>query len=759
MKGIISYSSLLVLATTVSFTRAEEKAGGLTVVPFQDVKIADSFWSPRIKTNRTATIEANLRQCEQTGRIKNFAVAAKLVEGKHLGALYNDSDVYKVLEGIAYTLAGERDAELEKRTDAIIDQIAAAQQPDGYLNTYFTLVEPKNRWKNIQFGHELYCAGHLIEAAVAYQQATGKGKFLEVACKLADHIDSVFGPGKKIDACGHEELELALVKLYRATNEKKYLKLAQFFLDTRGTAEGRKLFGEYAQDHKPIREQTEVTGHAVRAMYLYCGMADVANLTGDNGLLKALEPIWHDVVDRKMYITGGIGPSASNEGFTVPYDLPNDSAYAETCAAIGMALWNHRMFLMSGDGKYADILEREVYNGLISGVALDGEHFFYVNPLGSLGTHHRVEWFDCSCCPTNLVRYIPGMGERAFATHDNAIWTVLYLGNSANAKLKDGTVKLTEETRYPWDGEVKLTVDPESSFAFDLHLRVPGWCNSTPKITVNDKAVEAKAEHGYVTLNRTWKAGDEVRLSLPMPVERVHADPKVKADVGRVALQRGPVVYCVEGVDNDGKVRNLVLPKDAPLSASFEKNLLGGVEVIRGDALAVSRGDNDKLLTKPVKFQAVPYSTWDNRKPGPMLVWLPETPELAELPGEEGAVSANGMRIRASHVFSNDTLAELNDGQTPKSSKDHEVRRMTWWDHRGTSEWISYKFAKPRKVTESSVYWFDDTGVGQCRIPAEWRLLYKDGDDWKAVKRAEGSSFGTALDQFNKVTFEPVTTA
>jgi DUF1680 family protein len=748
--------TLLVVVTTVSIGRTEENPGGLTAIPFQDVKIVDAFWTPRIKTNRTATIEANLRQCEQTGRIKNFAIAGKLVEGKHQGALYNDSDVYKVLEGIAYTLSSERDADLEKRTDAIIDQIAAAQQPDGYLNTYYTLVEPKNRWKNIQHGHELYCSGHLIEAAVAYKQATGKDKLLKVACKLADHIDSVFGPGKKIDATGHEELELALVKLYRETNEKKYLKLAQFFLDTRGHAEGRKLFGEYAQDHKPIREQTEVTGHAVRAMYLYCGMADVANLTGDTGLLKALDPIWHDVVDRKMYLTGGIGPSASNEGFTVPYDLPNDSAYAETCAAIGMALWNHRMFLMSGDGKYADVLEREVYNGLISGVSLDGEHFFYVNPLASVGKHHRVEWFDCSCCPTNLVRYIPGMGERAFATRDNAIWTVLYLGNSAAVKLKDGKVKLTEETRYPWDGDIKLTVNPETSFTFDLHLRIPGWCKETPKITVNKQAVDAKVKHGYVTISRTWKAGDEVLLNLPMPVEVVHADPKVKADVGRAALQRGPVVYCLEGVDNGGQVRNLTLPKDASLTESFEKDLLGCVVVVRGNALAVSRDDQGKLASKPVKFQAVPYCTWDNRKPGPMVVWLPESPEFAELPGEEGAVSANGMRIRASHVNPSDTLAVLNDGQTPKASKDHDIRRMTWWDHRGSSEWISYHFPKPRTISESSVYWFDDTGVGQCRVPAEWRLLYKVGDEWKPVKLKEGSNYGTALDQFNSVTFEPV---
>ncbi len=466
------------------------KPEALTPVPFPNVHIDDDFWGQRLRINRTATVEANLHQCEITGRIKNFAVAAGLEKGKHEGALYNDSDVYKVLEGVAYTLADKRDPDLEKRADAIIDLIAAAQQPDGYLDTYYTLVEPQNRWKSDQFSHELYCAGHLIEAAVAYRQATGKDKLLKVARKLADHIDSVFGPDKRHEASGHEEIELALVKLYRATKEERYLKLALFFLDERGKADGRKLFGEYAQDDKPIREQTEVVGHAVRAMYLYCAMADAAAITGDEGLLTAMDKIWHDVTERKMYLTGGIGPSASNEGFTVPYDLPNDTAYCETCAAVGMGLWNHRLFLMSGDGKYADVLEREAYNGLISGVSLSGDRFFYENPLGSAGGHHRVPWFGTSCCPTNIVRYIPAMGERVYAQKGDAVWTVLYIGNTAELTLPSGKVKLKEETKYPWDGDVQITVDPEKSFAFDLNLRVPGWCEDEPAVTVNgEKAV------------------------------------------------------------------------------------------------------------------------------------------------------------------------------------------------------------------------------------------------------------------------------
>jgi DUF1680 family protein len=754
----------VVLLAGAGLVRADhDPREGLTAVPFQEVHISDAFWGPRIQTNRKVTVEANLRQCEITGRIKNFAVCGKLEEGKHQGELYNDSDVYKVIEGIAYTLASERDADLEKRTDAIIDQIAAAQQPDGYLNTYWTLVKPKERWQHLAFSHELYCAGHLIESAVAYHQATGKRKLLDVAIKLAGHIADVFGPDKKVDTSGHEEIELALVKLYRATGTKRYLELAQFFLDVRGRADKRHLFGEYAQDHKPVREQTEVTGHAVRAMYLYSGMADVAALTGDKGLTAALDKIWHDVTERKMYLTGGIGPSASNEGFTVPYDLPNDTAYCETCAAIGMALWNHRMFLMTGEAKYADVLEREVYNGLISGVSLGGDRFFYVNPLSSKGKHHRVAWFGTSCCPTNIVRYVPGIGERVYAHRGNDLWTVLYMGNTATVPLKECAVKLTQETDYPWDGKIKITVQPEKSFPFGVHLRIPAWCEHH-QVTVNGKPVEeeeegsARASAGrYTKIERTWKAGDVIELTLPMEVRRVYADPHVKADVGRVALMRGPVVYCLEGGDNGGQVRNLCLPRDAKLTASFEKNLLGGVVVVRGEAQAVSRDKDEKLTVRPVKFQAVPYSTWDNRGPGPMVVWLPEEPELAEIAGEDGILS-NGVRVRASHVWQNDTLTALNDGVLPKSSKDQSIPRMTWWDHKGGTEWVSYRFPKEREVSTCAVYWFDDTGIGGCRVPAEWQLLWIDGQEWKPVKLTKGSAYGTAMDQFNKVSFEPVTT-
>jgi hypothetical protein len=421
------------------------------------------------------------------------------------------------------------------------------------------------------------------------------------------------------------------------------------------------------------------------------------------------------------------------------------------------------MFLMTGDAKYADVLEREVYNGLLSGVSLGGDRFFYVNPLGSKGRHHRVPWFDCSCCPTNIVRYIPGMGERAYAYRDNDIWTVLYMSSTATIPLKNGKVKLTQETNYPWDGKIKIKIEPEKSFFFQLHLRIPGWCRSVRSIKGNGWVLWDESHLGarvsgpqFVMKGREWKAGDVVEVELDMPVERVYADPHVKADVGRIALQRGPIVYCLEGVDNGGSVRNLCLPKEAKLSATFDRNLLGGVSVVSGEAMAVSRS-GERLETKPAVFRAVPYFAWDNRDPGQMIVWIAEEPQHVELPGEDG-VLVGGVRIRASHLNSTDTLEALNDDEVPKSSKDHDIRRMTWWDHRGTVEWLSYRTEKPRKISAAKVYWYDDTGIGSCRVPSEWRLLWLDGNEWKPVNLREGQQYGTKVDQFNKVSFEPITT-
>jgi uncharacterized protein len=703
----------------------------LHAVPFTKVKVEDAFWSPRLEVNRTAVLPANIEWCEKTGRISNFAKAGKLMPGKFEGIYFNDSDVYKMIEGAAYTLQLHPDPALEATIDAIIDKIAAAQQPDGYINTYYTLVDPKKRWTNLAAMHEMYCAGHMIEAAVAYVQATGKSKLLDVARRMADHIDGVFGPGKRYGFCGHEEIELALVKLYRQTGDGRYLKLAQYFLDARG--QKRVKAEEYMQAHKPVAEQGEIVGHAVRAMYLYCAVADVAGITGDTRYFKTMDRIWDDVVHRKMYLTGGIGPSAHNEGFTVAYDLPNDTAYAETCASIGMALWNHRLAMLHAEGRYVDVLERVVYNGLLSGVALNGRKFFYVNPLASRGTHHRQPWFGCACCPTNVVRFLPSIGGYIYATNDDGIWVNLYISSTASIPLGSGQVTLAQQGRYPWSGLVKMTVSPAAPAEFALNLRIPGWCEKA-LIKINGTLLpDSTPKEGYVRIARTWQPADSIELDMPMEIRRIDANPRVAPDVGRVALQRGPVVYCIEGVDNGGKVRNLAVPRQADLKAQFESALLGGVTVIRGQALkAVPMDWTDRLyqpapLPAPAEFTAIPYYAWDNREPGEMVVWVPEAVGLAERPPVP--TKATSAKVSASHHNPQDAPGAVNDGMTPASSSDLTLPRFTWWDHKGTTEWIEYAFPAPTSVSACEVYWFDDSSTGGgCGVPKEWRALYKTGE-------------------------------
>lgn len=633
-------SCFIFVALTSICLGADAQRPRVTAVPFTDVKVDDAFWAPRIQMNRERIVPHDLEYCETTGRIDNFAKAAGQMPGKFRGIYFDDSDVYKVIEGAAYCLAQQRDPALEKTIDNVIDKIAAAQRPDGYLYTYYTVNNTLDlRWSKEWEMHETYCAGHLFEAAVAYFQATGKRKLLDTAVRLADHIDSVFGQDKKHDVPGHEEVELALVKLWRVTGQERYLKLAEFFIAERGRACERKLHGEYDQDLVPIAEQREITGHAVRAMYLYAGVADIAAITGNDAYIKTMDHIWQDVTGRKMYITGGIGPSAQNEGFTVPYDLPNDSAYAETCASIGMALWNQRMAILHADAKYADVVERVLYNGALSGVALDGKTFFYVNPLGSQGKHHRRAWFDCACCPVNVVRFLPTIGGYAYAQDDQNIYVNQYVASQGKVVLPGNEVSLRQETRYPWDGRVKVTLEPQRAGSFTLQLRIPGWCQGSRSkddlyqfegrpedgaatVTVNGKQVQdLSCANGYARVNRSWKNGDVVELNLPMPVQRVKAHPSVKADLGRIALQRGPIVYCLEGVDNDGQVRRMALPADSKLETEFRPSLLGGVVIIKGQALLPGQEDGS---SKRVPLVAVPYYAWDNRAPGPMQVWLPE---------------------------------------------------------------------------------------------------------------------------------------
>ena len=605
----------LALLFIVDLAGAKPKDAGLkkvTPVNFSKVHISDAFWSPRLDRHKSATLPVCIDQIEnQTGRIRNFENAAK-GQGEHSGIYFDDSDVYKALEGMAYSLQNNPDPELEAKCDEWIDKFAAAQQPDGYLNTYYTLTGLENRWSDMGM-HEMYCAGHMTEAAVAYFHATGKRKLLDVAIRMADHMMTVFGPGKRDWVPGHEEIELALVKLYEVTGEKKYLDFAEWLIDERGHGHGTWVKWRqesYYQDDKPVREMTDIAGHAVRAMYLYCGMADVAAYTGDKGYMTALDSLWDDVVLRNMYVTGGIGQSSRNEGFTQDYSLPNMSAYCETCASVGMVLWNWRMNQFKGDGKYIDILERSLYNGALAGISLSGDRFFYVNPLESLGTHHRQAWYGCACCPSQICRFLPSIGNYIYGTSPKALWVNLFIGNQAEVELAGRKVTVKQETAYPWAGAVRVSLDMKRSVRGQVRVRIPGWCKSY-SLAVNGKVVEAPVEEGYAVISRRWRKGDSISLNMDMPATLVAADPRVKEDEGCLALQRGPLVYCIEEVDNPDDFSSLRIAKDAELETEFMPDKLGGI-------VEITARTNKNTL------KYIPYYAWDNREAGKMKVWVQE---------------------------------------------------------------------------------------------------------------------------------------
>ena len=589
----------------------------LEPVSFQHVKITDGFWKSRIDTNRDVTARVCVDQCEQTHRIENFRVASGRKAGTFGGIYYNDSDVYKVLEGIAYMLMDHGDPALEKTADDIIDDICAAQQEDGYLYTYFTLNTPENRWTDMSF-HEAYCLGHMVEGAVAYHRATGKDKWLKAAIRAVRQMMSVIGPGKKHWVTGHEELELALVTLYRHTGDESFLDYAQWLVDERGHGHlstpmyaNKDFFKpEYCQDDVPARELSRVTGHAVRAMYYYSALADIASLKGDKALEAALLRLWNNVVPANYYITGGIGQSAHNEGFTRDWSLPNLTAYCETCAAVGMALWNHRMNLLTGEAKYADIVETEMYNGILSGVSLSGDRFFYVNPLSSVGAHHRQRWYGTSCCPTNIVRFLPSVGGYAYATDDGGVYVNQYLPGRAELTTKAGEVELCVNTNYPWDGQISISVIKAPDGA-RLSLRIPGWCKSW-SITQNGASVAPICEKGYAALS--VRADNRVELTLDMPVRLERADPRVVEDAGRVAVARGPIVYCAEEVDNPGIVSEY-FPAEKSISVSAQAQLASADGLPDGTVALSMDG-----------VTLIPYCLWDNRAAGAMAVWLKERP-------------------------------------------------------------------------------------------------------------------------------------
>ena len=581
-------------------------------IDFSHVKINDNFWSPRLSKHVSATLPVCIDQIEnQTGRIRNFENAAK-GEGEHSGIFFDDSDVYKALEGMAYSLINNPDPELEKKADEWIDKFAAAQQPDGYINTFYTLTGLDKRWTNMD-KHEMYCAGHMIEAGVAYYQATGKRKLLDVCIRMTDHMMSQFGPGKRHWVPGHEEIELALVKLYQTTQEQKYLDFAYWLLEERGHGHGTmgdegKWDPVYYQDIVPVRRLTDISGHAVRCMYLYCGMADVAALKNDTGYIAAIDRLWDDVVHRNMYITGGIGSSRDNEGFTEDYDLPNLDAYCETCASVGMVLWNQRMNQLTGDSKYIDILERSLYNGALAGISLGGDRFFYVNPLESKGDHHRQEWYGCACCPSQLSRFLPSIGNYIYASSDDALWVNLYIGNTGQIRIGETDILLTQETDYPWDGSVKLTISTSQPLEKEIRLRIPNWCK-TYDLSINGKRINVPKEKGYAVI-KDWKSQDVIALDMDMPVEIVAADPHVKENFGKRAIQRGPLVYCMEEIDNPVYFDQIQLSPSTTFQTAFASDILNGIKTIKTNGRAQSA-------------TFIPYYAWDNRKAGKMRVWIP----------------------------------------------------------------------------------------------------------------------------------------
>ncbi|MFZ9661100.1 MAG: glycoside hydrolase family 127 protein [Chitinophagaceae bacterium] len=615
-------------------------------VNFSKVSINDSFWKPKVDKVATKTLDACILQTEvKTARIRNFEKVANKKGEKHEGIFYDDSDVFKALEAMAYSLKNRPNAEMEKKADEWIDKIAAAQLPDGYLNTYYTLNDLDKRWTDMSM-HEDYNGGHMIEAAVAYFDATGKRKFLDVAIRWANHFDSLFGPGKRNWVTGHQELELALVKLFRVTNDRKYLNLSYWLLEERGKglAHGYTWTDwkdtAYAQDVVPVRDQKEITGHAVRAMYLYTGAADVAANTGDTGYLKAMKTVWQDVVHRNMYLTGGIGSAGSNEGFTVDYDLPNEQAYCETCASVGMVFWNQRMNALTGDAIYADVLEKSLYNGALDGLSLSGDRFFYGNPLASSGKNFRREWFGTACCPANIARLIASVGNYIYASSDNGLWVNLYIGNTGKVQIKNQEIGVNLTTNYPWEGNVEVTLTTTKKIKFPLYLRIPGWARDEAvpgglysftnkndlktSIMINGKEVSYTIENGYAKIDREWKSGDKISMNIPMPVRIISARNEVKADEGRVAIQRGPLVYCIEGADNDGKAMNIVASTNIEFKEEAGTVLDEKVIILRGNLPSVIINEDGKGVKTELKnIKAIPYYTWCNRGSNEMQVWIP----------------------------------------------------------------------------------------------------------------------------------------
>ena len=782
-------TALLALAVAVCLGAGAQTKGShgypITPVPFTKVKVTDSFWGQRLKASRDVTIPLAFSKCEETGRYTNFEKAANPSDSYEVkGYSFDDTDVYKTIEGASYSLQTYPDKKLVHYIDSVLDIVAKAQEKDGYLYTSRTM-NPKHphewagdkRWSKVEdLSHEFYNLGHMVEGAVAHFQATGSRKFLDIACRYADCVCREIGtkPGQVCVVPGHQIAEMALCKLYVLTGEKRYLDQAKFFLDYRGKTT---IKTEYSQSHKPIVEQDEAVGHAVRAAYMYAGMADVAALTGDKSYINAIDNIWNNIVEKKLYITGGIGATNNGEAFGKNYELPNMSAYCETCAAIGNVYVNYRLFLLHGESKYYDVLERSLYNGLISGVSLDGGGFFYPNPLESMGQHQRQPWFGCACCPSNIARFIPSLPGYVYAVNKRDVYVNLFMSNTSQLSVAGKGITLEQQTQYPWDGDIAIKVAANKAGQWAMKVRIPGWVrnevvpsnlyeftdNLRPQynITVNGNAVNGKlTDDGYFTIDRKWKKGDVVRVHFDMDPRTVRANNNVEADRGFVAIERGPIVYCAEWPDNDFDIMGALVnqsPKmtveDGTLHAKDKKVADYYIKVIKTDAQLLSFDKQGRLNTKDVKLSLIPYYAWCHRGSGKMRVWLSQ--DLSSSRPEQPATLASLSKVTASTPAA--SLSAVNDRLVPKDGTDRSMPYYHWWPKQGVTEWIAYEFPEASTVQSSTVYWYDDGPWGGCRVPKAWRIFFKnDNGEWQPVSGADKypTTKGTAC----TVNFEPVKT-
>lgn len=767
------------LAGNSLFAQKEQLKHGYPIdpVPFTSVKVSDSFWGQRLKASREVTIPLAFSKCEETGRYRNFELAAHPSDTtKVTGYSFDDTDVYKTIEGASYSLQTYPDKQLAHYMDSVLDIVAAAQEPDGYLYTARTM-NPKHphewagskRWEKVEeLSHEFYNLGHMVEGAIAHYQATGSRKFLDIAIRYADCVCREIGDGEGqvVRVPGHQIVEMALAKLYLVTGDQKYLDQAKFFLDKRGYTSRK---DEYSQAHKPVIEQDEAVGHAVRAAYMYAGMADVAALTGDTSYVHAIDRIWDNIVSKKLYITGGIGATNQGEAFGKNYELPNMSAYCETCAAIGNVYVNYRLFLLHGDAKYYDVLERTLYNGLISGVSLDGGGFFYPNPLESMGQHQRQPWFGCACCPSNICRFIPSLPGYVYAVKDNQVYVNLFMGNEAELKVGGKKVILHQETRYPWDGHVTLTVDKNAAGTFAMKIRIPGWVRNQVvpsdlytysdgkrpgySVKVNGEAVTSALEQGYFTIERKWKKGDRIELQLDMEVRTVKANGKVEADRGRMAVERGPIVYCAEWPDNSFNVLSLLMNQHPQFEVVERPDLLYGLNQIKTPVQTLEYDEQGRLVVKDQELTLIPYYAWAHRGPGNMAVWLPS--EVRATRPVAIPTLASKSQVSASHPAK--SLTAITDGLVPADENDRTIPYYHWWPKEGTTEWIVYEFPEKTEVSSSTVYWYDDAPWGSCRLPRSWKVYYKnEAGEWTPVPEAD--AYPVSKGNANTVHFTPVST-